>query len=393
VQNFTSAVIERFQNINPDKDGLTIKGTADLKNEIQIITLPDNLWDFWNRFLTKHGEGDLVDPYSLKKCKETKGFKTKDKFLTKEFFKHFGHFTDKDFGVCAQHLLGETPGRRVVYPKVSVGKSKILVPDNIVHKEWVDRRKRKKVVLQDLMAIKPSLKFLNTRLDVVDETWKSWKARHRFTSASWDFLTTHPHQEYFKRRLRNDAWLKRASDLVDQFPEVLHMFKRFMKLKYQLPEPAGGVQVRGIDIVAKALVTSSKYTYHQREVNLAVIDVREIPRVKAIQVATDVDPFLNFLADKLVPNMTEPNVWLFILGSKDDVRNAIHFASLKMKQYDCFESVYVPSRAEMLGNVTSRGAAADVPLLFLFKKDNMFATSVREFVKGKYETSLRNLYY
>jgi len=38
-----NAVIERFQNINPEKDGASIKGSADLKNEIQIITLPDRL--------------------------------------------------------------------------------------------------------------------------------------------------------------------------------------------------------------------------------------------------------------------------------------------------------------------------------------------------------------
>jgi hypothetical protein len=213
LQNFLNAVIERFKNINPEKDGASIKGSADIKNEIQIITLPDLLWLHWDRFLTKHGEGDLIDPVSLKKCKETKGFKLKDKFLTKEFFKHMAHFTDIDFGVCAQHLLGDTPNRQVSFPKVSVGKSRILVPDNMAHRDWVERRKRKKIVLQDLMAIKPSLKFINAAGDVDNSLWKSWKERHRFSSASWDFLITHPSQEYFKRRLRNDAWLKRASDL------------------------------------------------------------------------------------------------------------------------------------------------------------------------------------
>ena len=43
MQKFSDAVVERFQNINPERDGAAISGTGDLKPEIQIITLPDNL--------------------------------------------------------------------------------------------------------------------------------------------------------------------------------------------------------------------------------------------------------------------------------------------------------------------------------------------------------------
>ena len=38
-QKFIAAVVQRFQNINPDSDSAHIKGLRDLKNEIQIITL------------------------------------------------------------------------------------------------------------------------------------------------------------------------------------------------------------------------------------------------------------------------------------------------------------------------------------------------------------------
>ena len=43
-QKFIAAVVQRFQNINPDSDGAHIKGPRDLKNKIQIITLPTKLW-------------------------------------------------------------------------------------------------------------------------------------------------------------------------------------------------------------------------------------------------------------------------------------------------------------------------------------------------------------
>ena len=60
----------RFQNINPDSDGAHIKGPRDLKNEIQIITLPSDLWASWKTFLNKHSEGELIDPDTDKMFKE-----------------------------------------------------------------------------------------------------------------------------------------------------------------------------------------------------------------------------------------------------------------------------------------------------------------------------------
>ena len=91
--------------------------------------------------------------------------------------------------------------------------------------------------------------------------------------------------------------------------------------------------------------------------------------------------------------MTRPNVWLFILRGDEDVEAANAFAASKLEQYKGNESTYVPSRAEMLDNVTSRGIAPDVPLLFLFKKGNKFATSCRALQKLKYSTPTLNPYY
>lgn len=355
--------------------------------------MPDELFAYWQRFLTKHANGELIDPISLTAFKNMKGFKIKAMSLKREFFKHCAWFTDKDFGDYARHLLGETPGRRALYPKVSVSRTKILVPDNIASGDWVERRKRKKVVLQDLLAFKPSLELIDAGGNVMKDAWKAWKSRHKFTSASWDFLITHIKAEYFKKRLRNDACTKRSKDLEKDLPEVFYMFTRFMKLKYQLPMPSGGVQMRGIDISAKAMVTSTQYHYQSRPVNLAVIDIREVPRATATNFASAIDPFLNILLQKMVPRITEPSVWLFILEDKNDVRDATCFATLRLTEYDYVLSTYVPSKAEMLNNITSRGTARDVPLLFLFKKDNDFATASRALLKSKYDTPASCLYY
>jgi hypothetical protein len=41
---------------------------------------------------------------------------TKNFTLTREFFKHLGHFTNEDLKVFVQHLLGKTPDRTCPYP-------------------------------------------------------------------------------------------------------------------------------------------------------------------------------------------------------------------------------------------------------------------------------------
>lgn len=392
MQNFTDAVVDRYQSLNPDKDGASIKGPSDLKNEIQIITLRDDLFEFWRNFLSMQADGDLIDPVTRKPFRDAKNYKRVP--LKREFFRHGGHFTDTDYGVQAQHLLGLTPNRTTPYPKVSVGKSRILVVDNYCNQDWAERRKRKKVVLQELLDFKPSLAFTTKGGDVIDDKWRSWKARHRFSSSTWDFLLTHPKAEFFKKRLQNDAWGKRAKDLKKEFPEVVFMFHRFMKLKYQLPARGGGVEVCDVDIMSTPSVRNSGHEYLQKEVNLAVLDVREVPRSKPSASESALEPLLNFLERSMEPKMNEPTVWLFILEDNDDMNAINAFVAQKMQEYDCARSRYIPCKAEMLNNVTNRGVALDVPLLFLFKRHSEFATSVRGSMKTEYAApQATNVYY
>ena len=91
--------------------------------------------------------------------------------------------------------------------------------------------------------------------------------------------------------------------------------------------------------------------------------------------------------------MSSLNVWLFILENKDDVLDATNFASSKLDQYKYVLTTYVPSKAEMLNNITTRETAPNVPLLFFFKKNNFFADSCCDLVKTKYDTPPNCVYY
>ena len=80
-----------------------------------------------------------------------------------------GHFTDKDLKEYALYLLGRTVNRDRVYPKVSFHKTRVLCEDNQCAAIWVERRKRKKVILDEFMTIKMLLKFKNESGDVIDK--------------------------------------------------------------------------------------------------------------------------------------------------------------------------------------------------------------------------------
>ena len=102
-------IVSRFQSINPDKDGGSVKGIADLKNKVKIITSRDKTFELWKEFLEKHSTGGLINPNTRDWFNQAKNFKvTKNSKLAREFFKHLGHFTDEDLKVFVQHLLRKT---------------------------------------------------------------------------------------------------------------------------------------------------------------------------------------------------------------------------------------------------------------------------------------------
>jgi hypothetical protein len=125
-----------------------VRGISDLKNEVKIITSLDETFELWKEFLEKHSTGGLINLDTLARFNQAKNFKmTKNFSLAREFFKHLGHFTDDDLKVFIQHLLGKTPDRTCLYPKVTVHKTSKLHQTHYSTVEWVERRKKKLIVL------------------------------------------------------------------------------------------------------------------------------------------------------------------------------------------------------------------------------------------------------
>ena len=61
-QKFIAAIVQWFQNINPDSDGVHIKGPKDLKNEIQINHSSNRALDVLEDLLEQTHRGRANQP-------------------------------------------------------------------------------------------------------------------------------------------------------------------------------------------------------------------------------------------------------------------------------------------------------------------------------------------
>ena len=126
-----------------------------------------------------------------------------------------------------------------------------------------------------------------------------------------------------------------------------------------------------------SLERSTSFVYMERVLNFSVLDCKSVPRVKASVTTAAIDPFLRCVGEKLEPTITTPNLWLFIIEDDDDRVAAIKFVETRMLEFDIMHSTYIPSKAEMLNNISTRATAPDVPLLFLFKRGNAYVDEAR----------------
>ncbi len=389
-QTFTTLLVSRFQNINPEKDGATIKGPSDLKSEIKIITVADDHFALWKEFLEKHHSGSLINPDTMMKYNEAKNFKLNYKFqLNREFFKHFGHFTDFDFKVYAQHLLGKTPNWTCKYPKVSVHKPVSIHPSHHSGADWVERRKRKRIVLEELDDLKQDLGFINMDGSVNHDAWRAWKDTHRVSSGSWNVLLTVPPAAYFSVRGMNEGKLKRASELLAKFPQVLPFFRRFLHCKERLRDVSGSIRLRTQDSVSLGFHKNWEYN-PTRALGLGVMDLREIPGNAAKDDSLRepyFQPVMRAFKTLKQPSITEVCVWVFIFGTQERATMGVNYAAAHMKDFDIVQSIYHQAKNERLYDSSGRGQVPNVYLVFLFKKGNDRAQRLRANARSDFKVA------
>ena len=144
----------------------------DIKNEVIIITASNEIFNLWSRFIIAYSNGKLIDPDTRKKFNEPKQFNFGPKFqLHREFFKRLGNLSEEEYKKLAIHLLDEIPGRLERWPKVVVHRFKSNLPRTYATEDSVERRKRKKIVIQELHVLKPHLMFCDESRSVIKQNW------------------------------------------------------------------------------------------------------------------------------------------------------------------------------------------------------------------------------
>lgn len=244
--------------------------SSDLTNEIKVITLPDGIFQLWESFLDRHTKGDIVNPDSLCLYNEARGFKAST--IHREFFKRLGHLTDQDLRDLFTYLVNSD--RAYGYPKVTLRRTNVVHGSCYHYEEWADRRKKKRIIMQELIAINPSLRLLQPDGSIDDVVWKEWKKAHRVSFATYNMLLCIPDKEFFSMRLTNAGKLKRASHLVDKFPNVFPFLKKFLYIKSLFTPHDGRIKLREFD--SEELKFGDYFPAQtEKEFSLGLLDLRE----------------------------------------------------------------------------------------------------------------------
>ena len=131
-----------------------MNGHSNVKNKLLMITVEHKHFAMWKEFLERHHCGELINPNTKDMYKDKVLFILSTRFqLTWEFFNHFGHFTNMDFKVYVQHLLEHTPDQLPAFPKVTMHKTNLVHASHHIKHKWVERKKWKWVVLEELVDL------------------------------------------------------------------------------------------------------------------------------------------------------------------------------------------------------------------------------------------------
>ena len=119
--------------------------------------------------------------------------------------------------------------------------------------EWVEKRKLKGIVLEELVELKPDLKFIAPNGTVDGDIWREWKRTHRVSSATYNILLQAPGNQHFGKRLTNEEKLKRTSKFQEKFPNVLSFFGNFLCLMSKLSPNSQYIRLQIQDSISLAL--------------------------------------------------------------------------------------------------------------------------------------------
>ena len=322
--------MSRFRSINSDKDSSSVKGIADLKSEVKIITSPDETFELWKEFLELHSTSGLINLDIGVWFNQVKNFT-----LAREFFKHLGHFTSKDLKVFVQDLLRKTPGWSYSYPKVTVHKTLKVHISHYSAAEWVDCRKKKMIVLQEFDALDGTLEFTRADGAMNNERWKEWKKNHIVSVATWSVLLCVIFGVYLAKCLTNEGKLKCACEFQEKFLEMLHFLQNFLRINNNFSVSGGSAKFRTLK--RDSLEFGRDWTYEPRKrLSFALLDLQDT-LMHNVPKDHMKNPYFSLLLAVLHsmknPSISKPAMWLWIVNLANKLAQAVEYVRESFTNY------------------------------------------------------------
>ena len=287
----------------------------DLHNEIKIITSSDETFDLWKELIIKYSQGELLDVDATPICKmrlNPKWTPHRDGILSCEFFKWLSNCDEEDHRKLILHILGRSGESRVLgYPKVTVKQTSRVLEDCYSAKEWLERRKRKIIVRQELNKLKPNLGFYNAGGAFQPQRWKKFKNDYNVTRASMRVLLDAPGEKFFAAAKQVASKNKSIDELS---PYTKEFFKAFLRNRWNFHTPASRAYFSAYNPSANRLGSwpSGSWETTSEQLKLAVMDFRRLLGFTAkgedSLEKTYFDMFMNMFVTADFPTITEPPV-------------------------------------------------------------------------------------
>ena len=254
LQEFSSAMYKRFGLLDVLKAQKAAKGKdakekLEIRNELKIITAPDDVYNLWSEVISSAVHGELIDPNTRLKYNEKATWKPEQGNLTHEFFKVLGNLSFNDLSKLAEHILHQNPGsKNKDYPKVTIKLLSVVQESCYTAREWVERRKRKHKVKMELHALDASLRLMSSLNKLNHEKWREFKRSRNFTSATMNVLLEQPGNEYWMEAKQSRAKGKSAEEMSMYAAEF---FRVFLQQRNNFVPPKSTAYYRPYDVMYK----------------------------------------------------------------------------------------------------------------------------------------------
>jgi len=377
---FAQLDVVKSQKVSRGKDG---RQKLKINNELKIITAPTNVYSLWSEVISSAAHGELIDPDTQMKFKERAGWKSESGNLTHEFFKWLGNLSYDDLAKLAGHILHQSPKEQNKdYPKVTLKVASSVLESCYTAKEWVERRKRKYLVKQELHLLDPTLGLLNAYNELIPQKWREFKMKYSITSATMNVLLEQPGDDYWKDAKQTKSRNRHSAEMS---PYAAEFFKVFLERRKSFQKTFALAHYRPYNIGDNRHSEWPVGIWREgilHDIQFGVIDFRYAPVVMNKGRCTPMMPYF-YAAMTSFQKMSKPKLedipsWLFICADMVEQTQVMHYVQSNdiLKAYRTDYSEYLPAKNERMGGYSASNSRATEKVYLIFLQDESRVRSV-----------------